>query len=73
MPRKGLDILGQKSWHVLRRHNVERVLKDEREERERKEKEAAREARADAEARLNALRAKSGNRNCVKPLKQYTL
>jgi len=61
MPRKGLDILGQKSWHVLRRHNVERVLKDEREERERKQKETDREQRAEAEARLNTLRAKSGN------------
>lgn len=71
MPRKGLDILGQKSWHVLRRHNVERVLKDEREERERQEKEAAREARADAEARLNALRAKSGNRNGVNSHDKY--
>ena len=58
MPRKGLDILGQKSWHVLRRHNVERVLKDEREERERKQKETDREQRAEAEARLNTLRAK---------------
>ena len=31
MPRKGLDILQQKSWHVLRRHNIEKVRKDQRE------------------------------------------
>ena len=27
MGRSGLDILQQKSWHVLRRHNIERVRK----------------------------------------------
>ena len=63
MPRKGLDILGQKSWHVLRRHNVERVLKDEREEREKQAKESAREERAEAESRLNHLRAKKPGNN----------
>ena len=60
MPRKGLDILGQKSWHVLRRHNIERVLKDQREEREKLDKEKSREERAQFEAQLNSLRKKNG-------------
>ena len=60
MPRKGLDILGQKSWHVLRRHNIERVLKDQREEKEKLDKEKSREERAQFEAQLNSLRRKNG-------------
>ena len=60
MPRKGLDILGQKSWHVLRRHNIERVLKDQREEKEKLDKEKSREERAQFESQLNTLRRKNG-------------
>ena len=60
MPRKGLDILGQKSWHVLRRHNIERVLKDQREEKEKLDKEKSREERAQFESQLNSLRRKNG-------------
>ena len=60
MPRKGLDILGQKSWHVLRRHNIERVRKDQREERERIEKEKEREEKALFESQIQQLRNKSG-------------
>ena len=59
MPRKGLDILGQKSWHVLRRHNIERVRKDQREERERIEKEKEREDKALFESQIQQLRNKS--------------
>ena len=60
MPRKGLDILGQKSWHVLRRHNIERVLKDQREEKEKLDKEKSREERVQFESQLNSLRRKNG-------------
>lgn len=61
MGRKGLDILQQKSWHVLRRHNIERVRKDQREERERIEKEKERDERIQFESQIQTLRARSGN------------
>jgi hypothetical protein len=52
----GLNILQQKSWHVLRRHNIERVRKDQREERERQQKEDDRKDLADFESKLDHLR-----------------
>jgi len=60
MPRKGLDILQQKSWHVLRRHNIEKVRKDQREEKERIEKEKEREERALFQSQIESLRRKNG-------------
>ena len=60
MPRKGLDILQQKSWHVLRRHNIEKVRKDQREEKERLEKEKEREERALFQSQVESLRKRSG-------------
>jgi len=52
----GLNILQQKSWHVLRRHNIERVRKDQREERERQQKEDDRKDLAEFESKLDHLR-----------------
>ncbi|CAG5114157.1 Oidioi.mRNA.OKI2018_I69.chr2.g8225.t1.cds [Oikopleura dioica] len=55
----GLNILQQKSWHVLRRHNIERVRKDQREERERQQKEDDRKNLVEFESKLDRLRAKA--------------
>lgn len=52
----GLNILQQKSWHVLRRHNIERVRKDQREEKERQQKEDDRKDLAEFESKLDHLR-----------------
>lgn len=61
MPRKGLDILQQKSWHVLRRHNIEKVRKDQREEKELQEKEKEREERALFQSQIETLRKRTNN------------
>ena len=73
MPRKGLDILGQKSWHVLRRHNIERVRKDQREEKEANEKEKEKEENALFEGNLQKLRNKNstGELELPKLVKYY--
>ncbi|CBY42457.1 unnamed protein product [Oikopleura dioica] len=55
----GLNILQQKSWHVLRRHNIERVRKDQREEKERQQKEDDRKDLAEFESKLDHLRSKA--------------
>lgn len=63
MPRKGLDILQQKSWHVLRRHNIEKVRKDQREEKEKNEKEKERQDRALFQSQIESLRKKNEKHN----------
>lgn len=73
MPRKGLDILGQKSWHVLRRHNIERVRKDQREEKEANEKEKEKEENALFEGNLQKLRNKNSTGELELPKESINL
>jgi hypothetical protein len=51
----GLRILGHKKWHVWRRDNIERVLRDEREHAEQQRRERDEQRRRDQEVRADAL------------------
>ncbi|TMW62338.1 hypothetical protein Poli38472_009831 [Pythium oligandrum] len=56
----GLRILGKKTWHVWRRDNIERVLRDEREHAEAQRKREDDRRHGEQESRAEALRVQSG-------------
>lgn len=57
----GLRILGHKRWHVWRRDNIERVLRDERLDAEAQEARRATERRREQEQRAQTLQARDAS------------
>ena len=56
MPGGGLRILPNKTWHVWKRENIEKVERDERLHAEEQKTKEANEAKAQAQLRLEKLR-----------------
>lgn len=57
----GLRILGHKSWHVWRRDNIERVLRDERQQQEEQQSARDKQRRSEQERRAHLLRTATAN------------